>query len=379
LGAGTKKATMRKVLVVLQFSVSIFMIVGIIVILKQLEYVKNKDLGFDREHILILRGGGSQNEALKDRLLQNASVTSVSFSRNIPGRYSGDDTFLPQGKSREETFRASAYWVGYDFLETYGVEIVWGRGFSREFPSDAEQAVLLNETAAREIGWGEEAVGKTMVNVSRENAQVKVVGVVSDFHHRSLKLAINPMVIALDARSHRYVSVKIAPQNVAGTLSYMEGVWQDIYPRQNFTYYFMDDDFRGKYQSEDRVQEVYVYFGILAIFVACLGLYGLASFTAEQRTKEIGIRKVMGASLGSIVMTLSKEFMKWVLVANLIAWPVSYYIMNNWLNEFAYRISIGWWIFGVSALIALTIALFTVGHQAFRSAIANPSDSLRYE
>lgn len=379
LGAGTKKATLRKILVVLQFSISIFMIVGIIVILKQLEYVKNKDLGFDREQIVVLRGSGPQNEAFKEKLLQNPRITSVSFSRNVPGQFSGDDTLLPQGKPSGETFRASAYWVGYDFLKTYGMKILWGRDFAKEFPSDAERAVLINETAAREIGWGEDAVGKQLVNVSREDARVTVIGVVSDFHHKSLKQAINPIVIALDPGRQRYVSLKIEPRDLAGTLNYMEDVWKEFYPRRNFTFYFLDDDFRSKYQPEERVQEVYVYFGILAICVACLGLYGLTSFTTEQRTKEIGIRKVMGASLGSIVITLSKEFLKWVLVANLIAWPVSYYIMNNWLNEFAYRIAIGWWIFGVSALIALTVAFFTVGHQALRSAISNPSDSLRYE
>jgi len=379
LGTGTKKAMLRKTLVVLQFSISIFMIVGIIVILMQLQFVKNKDLGFDREQILILRSGGPQNEALKEKILQNPSVNSVSFSSNIPGQFTGDDTFLPQGKPNEETMRASAFWVGYDFLDTYGMEVQWGRDFSREYPSDVEQAVLINETAAREIGWGEDAVGKQMANVSRDDARVTVVGVVSDFHHKSLKMSINPTVIGLNLRAHRYISVKVEPRNLAGTLGYIESVWKEIYPRRDFTHYFLDDDFRNKYQSEERVQEVYLYFGLLAIFVACLGLYGLASFTIEQRTKEIGIRKVMGASLGSIVVTLSKEFLKWVLVANIIAWPVAYYLMNSWLNEFAYRIAIGWWVFGVSALIALTIALFTVGHQALKSAVSNPSDSLRYE
>ncbi len=379
LGSGAKKAAFRKTLVVLQFSISIFMIVGIIVILKQLEYVKNKDLGFDREQILIIRSGGPPNEALREKLLQNPLITSVAYSLNIPGQFTGDDTLLPQGKSNEETIRASAFWVGYDFLETYGMEILWGRGFSKEFPSDIEQAVLLNETAAREIGWGEDAVGKQMVNVSQGETRVTVVGVVRDFHHKSLKLAINPTIIGLNAQAHRYISVKMEPRNIAGTLIYMEGIWKDIYPRREFATYFLDDDFRNKYASEERVQEVYLYFGVLAIFVACMGLYGLASFTIEQRTKEIGIRKVMGASLNSIILTLSKEFLKWVLIANVIAWPVAYFIMNSWLNEFAYRISIGWWIFGASALIALTIALFTVGHQALRSAVSNPSDTLRYE
>ena len=254
-----------------------------------------------------------------------------------------------------------------------------GERIFKGIPSDVEQAVLLNETAAREIGWGEDAVGKQMVNVSQEDARVTVVGVVSDFHHKSLKQAINPTIIGLNVQAHRYISVKMEPRNIAGTLSYMEGIWKEIYPRREFTHYFLDDDFRNKYASEERVQEVYLYFGVLAIFVACMGLYGLASFTIEQRTKEIGIRKVMGASLNSIIMTLSKEFLKWVLIANVIAWPVAYFIMNSWLNEFAYRISIGWWIFGISALIALTIALFTVGHQALKSAVSNPSDSLRYE
>jgi putative ABC transport system permease protein len=276
--------------------------------------------------------------------------------------------------------RASGYNVDYDFIKTFGMDIVWGRDFSREFSTDINQAVLINEKAARDLGVGEEVIGKQLINIARNNRRQTVVGVVRDFHHKSLKLEINPVIFALTrAQIRGFLGVRISPKNVSDTLKHLENIWKEINPDRNFAYYFVDDDFRTKYPEEDKVRQVYLYFGILAIFIACLGLYGLASFTVEQRTKEIGIRKVLGAPVHGIITKLSKEFILLVLIANVLAWPTAYYVMDNWLDGFAYRIDISWWTFALSGLIALMIALLTVSHQSIKSALANPVNALRYE
>lgn len=378
--SGIKNSVLRKVLVIFQFSISIIMIASILIILKQLDYIKNKDLGFDRDHLVVITGGIQGDDSLKERILKNPNVRSVSFSNNVPGQYSGDQSFYIEGQSPDESVRASGYGVDYDFIKTFGMDIVLGRNFSREFSTDISQAVLINEKAARDLGIGEEIIGKQVINIARNNRRQTVVGVVRDFHHKSLKLEINPVIFALTrTQIRRFLSVRISPNNVSDTLSYLGSIWKEINPDLNFAYYFVDEDFRAKYPEEDKVRQVYLSFGILAIFIACLGLYGLASFTVEQRTKEIGIRKVLGASVHGIITKLSKEFILLVLVANVLAWPTAYYIMNNWLDGFAYRINISWWTFALSGLIALMIALLTVSHQSIKSALANPVIALRYE
>ncbi len=378
--SGAKNSVLRKVLVIIQFSISIIMIASILIILKQLDYIKNKDLGFDRDHLVVITGGIQGDDSLKERILKNPNVRSVSFSNNVPGQYSGDQSFYIQGQSPDESVRASGYSVDYDFIPTFGMNIVWGRNFSREFSTDISQAVLINEKAARDLGMGEEIIGKQVINIARNNRHQTVVGVVRDFHHKSLKLEINPVIFALTrAQIRRFLCVRISPNNVSDTLNYLGSLWKEINPDLNFAYYFVDDDFRAKYPEEDKVRQIYLYFGILAIFIACLGLYGLASFTVEQRTKEIGIRKVLGASVYGIFTKLSKEYILLVLIANVLAWPAAYSIMNNWLDGFAYRINISWWTFVLSGLIALMIALSTVSHQSIKSALANPVIALRYE
>jgi putative ABC transport system permease protein len=379
LGSGTKSSTLRKILVVVQFAISIFMIVGILVVVRQIDFLKNADLGFDKDMMVVLPLGGRQNDSIRERMLQNPNISSVSFSSNIPGQYSGDDTYLPEGKSSEETIRVSAFNVDYDFVRHYGLDIVWGRDFSRTYSTDVQEAIIINETAARELGWGEDAVGKEMVNVSRGNSGRRIIGVVRDFHHKSLKLPLNPTVLALNPNTFGYISVRIRPENVSGTLGFLEGIWEEINPRIEFNYFFIDDDFRSKYPDEERVRSLYIYFGIVAVFVACLGLFGLASFIIERRTKEIGVRKVLGAGVRKIVLSLSGQFILWVLLSNLLAWPLAYLILDKWLQSFAYRIRLQLWMFVACGVLAFLIAFLTVAYQAFRSAAANPADALRYE
>jgi putative ABC transport system permease protein len=389
LSSASRNITLRKILVVVQFSISIFMIIGILVIIRQLDYIKNINLGFNKEQMVVIpffgnrqnEEGAGRHEALRNKILQNSSIVSASFSIDIPGGDMGYDAFLPEGKSNDETLRAMRYWVDHNFINTYGMEIVKGRDFSESFSTDAGQALIINEKAATVLGWGEDVLGKRLVNVSRDNRPGIIVGVVKDFHSASMKMEISPVVIALDPRFFGFISVRIHPHNVPNTLSFLESSLREIYPDREFdySYYFIDDDFRSKYPEEEKIREIYIAFGFLAVFVACLGLFGLASYSVEQRTKEIGIRKVLGASGREIVLLLSKEFSKWVFAANIIAWPLAYYLMDRWLGNFAYRISVRWDIFIISGIMTAVIALFTVSFHSIKASNTNPVNALKYE
>jgi putative ABC transport system permease protein len=267
----------------------------------------------------------------------------------------------------------------YDLIETYGLEIIQGRAFSKLYSTDAEDAIIINQKAAELIGWGENAVGNKLYNVAENNRERTVIGVVKNFHLTNLKQEISPLVLELNPNFYRYVSVRLNPSNVPQTLVFLESVFREIQPNQEFSYYFIDDAFRQMYPEEDKLGQIYLTFGFLAVFVACLGLFGLSSFSAAQRTKEIGVRKVLGASTQEIVILLSKEFAILVLAANLIAWPVAYLILRSWLQSFVYRIDITWDIFLVSGILAVAITLLTISHQSIKAAVSDPADSLRYE
>ncbi len=391
--SASKNSLLRKALVMVQFAISVFLIVGILTMIRQLDYMKNKDLGFKKEHLVVIPFFGNlrneesarRYEGLKARLLQNPGVRAVSFSGNVPGGELGYDAYLPEGNSPDETVRARNYWVDYDFVNTYGMELVEGRDFSRDFSTDAGEAVIINERMAQSLGWGKESLGKQIFNVPRDNRLGRIVGIVKDFHNGSLKMEIRPVTLSLEPGFFAFVSARIQPVNISETLRFLEEalteVHQAVRPDRdfNFDYYFVDDDFRGKYSEEEKMRTIYIIFGGLAIFIACLGLFGLASFTVEQRTKEIGVRKVLGASLNNIVRLLSLEFTKLVLIATVLAWPLAYYAMAKWLGNFAYRISIRWDIFVLAGLIAALVAVITVLYHSVKAALHNPTDSLRYE
>ncbi|MCP4725685.1 MAG: FtsX-like permease family protein, partial [bacterium] len=376
----SKNISLRKVLVLFQFSISIFMIVSILVILKQVDYLKNKNLGFNREQLIIVdSGGGNRNEALINKLQSNPNVISVTMGNSVPGSLTGDNTYHPEGTDQGVTFRASALYVDYDFTDAYEMEMVMGRNFSREFLTDSANAVIINEKALENIGWEDSPIGKQIFNVGEDNIQRTIIGVVKDFHHKSLQQEINPTVLIPSLGFYRYVSVRINTENISETIGFLENTFKEINPDAEFNYSFIDDDFKNKYQAEERVRKIYVYFGILAIAIACLGLYGLASFTAEERTKEIGIRKTLGANISTIVKNLTAEFIVIVLASNLLAWPVASFIMNTWLDNFAYSTDMGIYIFLISGLIALIIAVLTVSYQAVKAARSNPVVSLRHD
>ncbi|MFC2164916.1 ABC transporter permease [Acidobacteriota bacterium] len=389
----SKNSSLRKILVITQFAISVFMIVGILVMIRQLDFLKNKELGFNKDQLVVAQFFGDRREeetakrfdALKDRLLKNPNISAVSFSANIPGGELGYDAYLAEGMSDDETVRAINYIVDYDFVKTYEMELISGRDFSKDFATDEGEAIIISEKMAEILGLGKDCLGKQIINVARDNRRGIIVGIIKDFHSGSLKMEISPVILSCAPQFFAFVTARIHPANVSSTLKFLENELREVsqitLPEREFTfdYYFVDDDFRSKYEEEEKVQEIYVIFGGLAVFVACLGLFGLASFTLEQRTKEIGVRKVLGASGSKIVLLLSKEFAKLILIANILAWPLAYYAMNRWLGNFAYRIGIGVDIFIFSFVLAVVVATLTIFYHSMKAILANPSDSLRYE
>ncbi|MDZ7304890.1 MAG: ABC transporter permease [candidate division KSB1 bacterium] len=371
---GTRGAWLRSGLVFLQFAISIVLIIGTFVVERQLHYVRNKRLGFDKEHVVVISRAsalGPRWQAFKHELMWSPNVIHTAGSSSVPGRYFDSTVFEAEGM--DESQRLWYVFADEGFIETMGMEMVAGRNFSPEFATETS-AFILNETAVKKLGW-ENAVGKKLAGNARTGA---IIGVVKDFHFESLHQEIHPLVM-LFATSPSYLSVRVRQANLHQTLTFLEEKWRSFVPDQPFEYSFLDEAFDKLYRSEERLEQIFGYFSTLAIFIACLGLFGLASFTAEQRTKEIGIRKVLGASVASILFLLSKDFGKLVLLANFIAWPVAWYAMNRWLQNYAYRIEIGWWVFALAGGLALIIAFATVSTQAFKAALANPVQVLRYE
>jgi putative ABC transport system permease protein len=379
--AGAKSSTFRKALVIVQFAISITLVAGTLIIQKQLDFVRNERLGFDKEHIVVLPlydpETREQFTVIKNEILKNPGVVSVSGATGIPGRPSGIGAFVPEGLSEKDAVTVRHFLVDPDYLKTFGIKVKEGRNFAREFPTDTTEAALINETAAAKLGW-ESALGKKLLS---HDGTYRVIGVVEDFHFRSKHEKIEPLVLNVlpDNRFAYVISVKTHPGNIPATLADLQNIWKKISPRRPFEYFFLDEEVDKLYGNEEKLSQIFGVFSALAILIACLGLFGLASFLAEQRTKEIGIRKVIGSSLSGIVLLLTREFTTGVAAANLIAWPVAYFAMNRWLQSFAYRISIGLGEFFLSGLLALAIALATVSYQAVRAALANPVDSLRYE
>ncbi|MFC1564746.1 ABC transporter permease [candidate division KSB1 bacterium] len=387
LSSGARNIMMRKILVVFQFSISIMLIISTFVVYEQLEFIKNKYLGFDKEQLLIMIARdptlARRAETVRNEILMNPDIVSVSFTGNLPGQYAGENSYLPEGKEQSDTHRATFFMVDYDFIETFKMEILYGRNFSRDFPADTLNGIIVNESLARNIGWQEDAVGKRMDQApdrpDQPDLEKRIIGVVKDFHHRSLKFPVVPTILVLNTRFYNNIAVRIKDKQANDVVEYLKSKWEFISPGSEFNYYFVDEQFDGQYEAEEKLGQLYITFALIAILIACLGLFGLASFVSEQRTKEIGIRKVMGARVNSIVIGLSKDFTKWVLIANVFAWPLAYYVMDRWMTNFAYRMDIEIWIFGVSGIISILVAGITVIYQTIKAATINPVDSLKYE
>jgi putative ABC transport system permease protein len=400
----THTVILRKGLVIFQFAISVILIVATLTVFGQLQFMRSRELGFDKEQVLIIPTSPASAllphyEAFKQNLSQNPAIVEVTAASAIPAGASGGDYYVKQGATADEAIWLAEYWVEKNFIGMLGLKLIAGRNFNPEIALDRgifderrrlqEIGVLVNQETVRQMGWvsAEEALGKRFVRDPHDKDFIcTVIGVIKDFHFESLRESIKPLVIGLSEPKelrrmavYAYVAAKIHPRETRAAITAIRKAYDQLVADVLFAYSFLDEDFNALYGSEEKLSEVFGYISVLAIGVACLGLFGLVAFSAKQRTKELGVRKVLGASVAGIVELLAKDFVKLVVVANLIAWPVAWYAMNRWLQDFAYRIDIGWWMFALAGGLALLIALLTVSAQAIRAALANPVEALRYE
>lgn len=369
----------RSVLVVFQFSIAIVLLVGTVVGYQQLIYMQQKELGYNTEQVLILHDthnlSSMHNEALfKEKLKQNPRVLGVSISRDMPLQKGGASVIMPKDNKKASVVMRE-YGVDYDYLATMRMRLAHGRFFSEKFATDSS-AALLNEAAVLALGWEKNPIGKKFFD--NRNNELHVIGVLKDFHYEKVNQKIGPLFMRL-GNNNGAMAVKIKTDDVAGLLASVKETWHSFTPGAALSYSFLDERFAEAYRADQRLSKIVAIFAGLAIIVACSGLFGLVTFTAHQRTKEIGVRKVLGASLASIMLLLSKDFLKLVLVANIISWPLAWWGMHQWLQDFAYRIAINPWIFVFAGSAAVLIALLTVSFQSVKVALANPVKALRNE
>jgi putative ABC transport system permease protein len=366
----------RRIFFVIQFSLSIIIISSTIIISRQMEFIQKKNLGFEKENLLYTFTPGFNNDAIRNELLKNSNIINVGASGFQLDNIVWDQKIRDwSGRLSDEEVSVNIIEVGYHFLKTYKMHMAEGRYYSEEYSTDKTDAIIVNEAAVQAMNM-KSPIGKTMNLFGKSQT---IIGVVKNFNFESLHSKIEPIALVLYPQQLRCLSIRLKPGNINEAINYVKSILTKSYPDYVFEYYFLDQKINELYKEENQRAELFSTFSFISIFISCLGLFGLASFTAQRKTKEIGIRKVLGASVSSIVSMLSKDFIKWTLAANLIAWPVAYYFMNKWLKDFAYRIEITWWMFVLSGGIALVIALATVSFQAVKAATANPVESLKYE
>jgi putative ABC transport system permease protein len=394
--AGTQGALFRKILVVAQFAISVILIIATMILGRQLHFLLNKPLGFEKDGIVVIRNDRSTYrrnlQPLKTELLSDSRILGVSGSLMLPSAIGMYNNVTWEGATDNQEISIMHNRVDYDFLDTFGIELFAGRNFSLEFPGDTSEgsdasssetsrSILINEEAMRQFGW-EDPINKKVIQIyGAEKYYYSVIGVIKDFHFSSLRNSIRPLKLFLSTDNNRYVSVKVRMEDLTGTLAFIEEAWKRIYPDVPFDYFFFDSVFERRYRSEASLKRLFEYFSGLAVFIGCLGLLGLASYAAERRSKEIGIRKVLGASSPQIVMLLSREFTRWVVLANLFAWPAAYFAMRSWLGGFAYRIDLNAQLgfFVLAGAMALAIALLTVAFQAIKASLSDPVKTLKHE
>ncbi|MDH4197282.1 MAG: ABC transporter permease [Candidatus Aminicenantes bacterium] len=376
--SGSSKPRLRKTLVVVQFTIAIVLLIGTAAVRRQLDYIQNVNLGYNRHHVVSMgmnRVIRSNYQALKDELLRDPGVVNVTAATGRPTYVGNINPFWWEGRNPGEYETMNFVATDHDYVKTFEMEIVAGRDFSREFKTDAEN-YIVNEAAVRLMGF-EDPVGKAFSIWDNKGV---IIGVVKDFHNRPLSQEITPTAITLLPNWVPAVMfVRVRPENVARTMSRIEETWRRLVPGQPFEPVFLDQSFDDLYRSDRRRGVLFRDFAALAVFISCLGIFGLAAFTAEQRTKEIGVRKVLGASVGGVVTLLSREFVVLVTIANLIAWPAGYYLTNRLLRNYAYRTDVPLWIFLGAGILAYFVALLTVSYQAFKAARTEPINALRYE
>ena len=381
LNAGVSQSVLRKALIIFQFVVSIIMIIGTAVVLDQVDYIQSKKLGFDKEHLVVIRlpdqAAVLGYPAYKRGAMQYPEIVNVSSSASVPGTPTSLNLIQPEGFPEDQSPLVSTIWADFDFVETMDIEIKSGRSLSREFVSD-NNAVVINETAARTFGW-EDPIGKTFSYPGAPDTYPprNVVGVMRDFHQQSLHQRIEPLIV-MYWNEGRFMVVRLRGQNLPRGLEVLRDQWRETYPgHPDMDFYFLDQELERLYAAEQRLGSVFIAGAVLSILIACLGLLGLASYMAEQRTREIGVRKVLGATISNVVLLLSKEFTRLFTLAFVIGASAGYYVMQAWLDNFPYRIELSIWIFVSAGLAALLITWLTVGYHALRAATANPVDALR--
>ncbi|HEX2974347.1 MAG TPA: FtsX-like permease family protein, partial [Bacteroidales bacterium] len=381
LKTSIKNGKLRRVLVVFQFSVSILLIVGTIVMYRQISYMLHKDIGFNKEQLIVINRAdavGRKMKAFKDEVKQIKGVVNIASSTAVPGRNNNNNGYGIEGR-KEESFLLMTNWVDYNFLSTYGMSLETGRFFDESFTSDKD-ACIINESAVKNFSLNDPE-NVRFIEPGEKPQYMPVLGVIKNFNFESLKNPIGPYIMKFqnDNMLWGYITVRISPENYASTIASIENKWKEFVPNTPLQYYFLDEDFEKMYIQEKQNAQMAVIFSILAIFIAALGLFGLTSFTVEQRTKEIGVRKAMGSSIGGIYVEISKEIIILVSVSALIAWPVVYYWANKWLENFYFRINPGMFSFVAGLIIAISIAVLTISYRILRAARVNPAQSLKYE
>lgn len=378
-----KNGKLRGILVILQFAISIILIVGTIIMFEQIRYMQNKSLGFDKEQLLVLQRAdiiGNKVKSFKEELKQLQGVISVTASTAIPSRNNNNNGHMVEGR-RDETLLLETTWADYDFIETFGMEMAQGRFFNRDYPTDVD-ACIINQTAVKHYNFESPLETRFLKEFGGNELEYKpVIGVVKDFHFRSVQTEITPYIIIFKNENMNwgFITARIKEEDTKKTVSSVEQIWKDFSNDEPMQYFFLDESFNKLYKEEARNSKLAIIFTILAILIASLGLYGLTSFTVEQRTKEIGIRKAMGASIGNIFYIISKEIILLISISALIAWPVIYFIAKNWLQNYHYKINLSPLYFGIGLVIALVIAIVTITYRTLKAAKMNPAQSLRYE
>lgn len=384
-GKAFNRSNFRSALVIFQFFTSIVLIIGTIVVFKQLNYIQNAKIGFNKDQMLIVNGTWALNnkaDAFRNEVAKMSGVKASSFAGYLPVSNSSrnDNTFSTEAVMNEKNgFNMQVWNVDYDYIPVMGMEVLRGRNFSKEYGSDST-AIIINEAAAKMLGF-DDPVGKKLYTYGGNDNEVisyTIVAVVKNFNYESLRKNVGPLSMRLGYNKWA-TAFKVSATDVTALIKNIETTWKSMAPDMPFSYQFLDESFDNMYRAEQRVGKVALSFALLAIFIACLGLFGLAAYMAEQRTKEIGVRKVLGASVTSITALLSKDFVKLVCIASLIAFPVAWWAMSTWLRDFAYRVNISWWVFALAGFIALLIAVLTVSSHAIKAALTNPVKSLRNE
>jgi predicted permease len=385
LSGGSRSGTLRKILVVFQFTLSVGLATGSIIVYKQLEYMRNKDLGYNKNHLMYIpiRGGNIQEKyyALKDELLKESMVLGVSATTHTPSNIGSNSSGVDwEGKDPEMNLLVGTNAVDFDYTEVTEIEITRGRSFSKQYPgdmaTDTTGRFLINEEMARIMAM-DDPVGMRFDFMGLKGI---IIGVMKDFHYSSTKYRIEPLAFAVAPPEwFSYMIIRIAPDRVPDAIEAIKDIWDKIIPAYPIEYHFLDEDFDRMYRTEERMSILLKYFTVLALIIACLGLFGLASFTAEQKTREIGIRKVMGANIATVILLMLRESVILVLVSCILGSIVSWFLMNDWLQDFAYRSSVDWWIFVLASFAAMFIAILAVGYQATRAALTYPAEALRYE